>query len=70
MATIETKLRPFLLPKHAVVEEAPGLRQDGFQEAKTIPLSELPASTLQEMASDWLRGLYDKAGKSYNWRFD
>lgn len=70
MATIETKLQPFSVPNFAIVEEPAHPRQEGFRDPRAIPISELPDSTLQQMAADWLRDLYDRAGKRYNWRFD
>ena len=70
MATIETKLKPWRAPNFAVVDEGPRPRQEGFREARSIPVSELSAATLRSMASEWLADLYDKAGKPYDWRFD
>jgi hypothetical protein len=70
MATIEVKLKPFNVPNHALVEEPARPKQEGIQELRSIPISELPAATLQAMAADWLASLYDKAGKPHNWRFD
>lgn len=70
MATIEVKLKPFNVPNNALIDEPARPRQEGVHEPRSIPVSELPASTLQEMASEWLASLYDKAGKPYNWRFD
>lgn len=70
MATIEVKLKPFNVPNHVLIEEPARLKQEGIQELRSIPLSELPASTLQAMAHEWLAALYDKAGKPHTWRFD
>jgi hypothetical protein len=70
MASIEPKLKPWTVPNFATVEEPPRPRQEGFTEARTIPVSDLPKDVLREMAQDWLKALYDKAGHSYDWRFD
>ena len=70
MATIETKLKPFNVPNFAVVDEGVRPRQEGFKEARSIPIGDLPAETLRAMAKEWLVALYDKAGKDYDWRFD
>lgn len=70
MATIETALKPWLVPDHAYVDEPARPKQDGLRELRKIPVPELPADTLRAMAHDWLTALYDKAGKPYNWRFD
>jgi hypothetical protein len=69
-ASIEVKLKPFLVPNFANVEHPARARQDGLQHAAGIHISDLPASALRELAHDWLAGLYDKAGKPYDWRFD
>ncbi len=70
MATIELELSPWRAPNFATVKEPPGKRQDGFKEVRSIPVAELSASALRQMAQEWLKDLYDKAGKEYDWRFD
>lgn len=70
MATIETKLQPLPVPNNAVTEVPPQPRHEGFRPARAIPISDLPANTLRELAREWLVSLYDKAGKPYDWRFD
>jgi hypothetical protein len=70
MATIEVKLKPFNVPNNVLVDEPARPRQEGMHEPRSIPVSELPASTLQEMASEWLFALYNKAGKPCTWHFD
>lgn len=70
MANIEMKLKPWPTPDLAVVDEPPNTRQAGMRELMKIPLQDLPAGSLQEMARDWLVELYEKAGKPNNWRFD
>ena len=70
MATIETKLRPWQTPSFATVDRGPGNRGEGLKQAETIPISELPASTVREMAQEWLEEVYRKANIPVDWRFD
>lgn len=59
MATIEMKLNPWRAPNFATIADAP--------DAKSIPVADLPADVLQDMACAWLEDLYAKAGKRIDW---
>lgn len=63
MATVEQKLKPWLVPNFAVVESAARPRQEGFHTAQTVSLSELPAETLASMCDDFRAAVFAKAGK-------
>lgn len=63
MADFKIKLRPWIVPNFATIEGRPGSRQDGWKDASGIPISELPAETLAQMADEWRAELFDKAGK-------
>lgn len=67
MAKIGLELEKWNVPNVAVVKDNGGPRS---RERQTIPVADLPADVLREMAHDWLAALYDKAGKSYDWRFE
>ena len=60
MATIMKKLKPWRAPNYAILAEV--------EHNAGMPVSELPRSTLDEMAADWLDDLYRKAGKQSPWK--
>lgn len=53
MATIEQKLKPFGTPNFVIIEQPPGRRQDGFKEAPSIPLRDVPEQVLLQMCEDF-----------------
>ena len=59
MATISKELKPWRAPNFAALA--------GGEYSAGVPVSELPRSTLNEMAADWLDDLYRKAGKQSPW---
>lgn len=63
MAETTIKLRQWPAPNFAVPDRAPGRRQDGWKELEPIPVNELSAETLAQMADDWRADLFRKAGK-------
>ncbi len=72
MATIEQNLKPWITPNFATVESPIGKRQDGFHPSAQdgIPIADLPDAAFKALVTEWLRSVYDKAGKRYDWRFD
>ena len=70
MATLKIEIAPFQTPNFARMKMLPGERQDGFRESQAIPLKDLSEEALTDLCRAWLCEVYDKAGKSYNWRFD
>ena len=60
MATIMKELKSWRAPNCAVLA-------DGGDNVG-IPVSELPRSTLDEMAADWIDDLYRKASKQSPWK--
>ena len=60
MAAISKELRPWQTPNFASFA-------DDLSKV-TMSVSELPRSTLDEMAADWLDDLYRKAGKQSPWK--
>lgn len=71
MATIELKLKPWTTPNFATVEQPPRPKQDGMRELPSIPVKELSQEALDGLATEWLRELYEKAGKVQpNWSFE
>ena len=70
MPTIQAELEKWKAPNFARLKMSPKTRQDGMTEPPAIPVADLPASTLREMANAWLEDLYAKANKEPDWRFD
>lgn len=64
MPEMTMKLKPWLVPNFVTSEMPPGQRQDGFREAPTWPLSEIPADVLAEMCDDFRAEVFRKAGKT------
>jgi hypothetical protein len=63
MSSIEIKLKPFMTPNFAIQESPPGLRQDGFEPAPSIPLALLTAEALSEMCDEFRKEVFAKARK-------
>lgn len=70
MPMMPIELEPWKAPNFARQKAPPRRREDGITETPGIPVADLPASTLREMAQAWLEDLYAKAGKAPDWRFD
>jgi len=70
MADITLKMRPWKVPNFATVADPAGRREEGLIAPRSIPVADLPASTLRQMAHEWLTDLYDKAGQPYDFRFE
>jgi hypothetical protein len=62
MATIQLELQPFKVPTGAIVKQKPGRRQDGFQPAQELPLSELPIETLEALCEEFTLAVFKAAG--------
>lgn len=58
MAKIEIDAAPFYIPNHVYAKVGDS----------RIPLTDLSAETLDEMAKDWLCAVYESAGKHNPWR--
>lgn len=69
MATHALKLKSWTVPNFATVEALPRHRQEGYNVAQTIPVTELSAEALSALAREWLTELYQKAGKTPDWCF-
>lgn len=67
MAHLEMKLKPWLAPNFATLEQPPGLKQEGLRELPSIAVKDLPQATLDALAAEWLTNLYAKAEKPRNW---
>lgn len=63
MATVEMKLKPFPVPDAAVVDLGPGRKEDGVQRLPTIPVEELSANAVEDLAFEWLSALYASRGE-------
>ena len=50
---ITQRLRPFMLPNFATIEQPPGRRQDGLQPLPTIHVTALPRETLEALCDDF-----------------
>lgn len=69
MASIEMKLKPFSVPNFVIVEEPPRLRQEGFKQPRSIPLSEVPVATLEAMCAEFRAAVLAKSGNEAQlWR--
>jgi len=63
MAEIKMKLKTPSVPNFIVIETTPGKREDGFKEAPTIRVGDLSNETLEEIAEDWKRALFENAAR-------
>jgi len=63
MSTIELKLRPFTVPNFVSVEMPAQPRQNGFKEAPSFALHELPPETLDRMCREFRVAVFAKAMK-------
>ena len=64
MATVTTKLKPWIVPNFVNQEVPPGKRQDGIHALPAIPLSEVDAQTLADMCDAFRAEVFRKAGKA------
>lgn len=62
-ATVKMKLKPLMVPNFAVVQLAPVKREEGFNQAQAVPISELDEDALEALAYGFLIDFYKKAGK-------
>ena len=60
----EIELKPFRVPNFVLPVPRAAKRQDGWQEAVGIPLSELSEETLLAMCEEFKQGVFAKAGKT------
>jgi hypothetical protein len=67
MTTIAMKLRPWVPPNFASLEQPVGKRQDGIQPSVSIPLADLDQAALNGLVREWLQSVYHKAGKPNPW---
>lgn len=67
MAEISLKLKPWTPPIYALVERPPGKREDGFREAPSVHVKDLPEDALHALAHEWLVELYRKTGRPMPW---
>jgi len=56
-------IKPFMTPNYAVMEMPPRPKQDGAQSLPSFHIGELDLETLDRLAEQWRRELYEKAGK-------
>ena len=63
MATVNLKLRPWMVPNFATVEQPPGRRQDGWKDVPGIPLADIDPDTLSAMCDDYRAAIFANAGK-------
>jgi len=68
-ASIQLKLKPWVVPRFATVEMPPRPRQDDIRELPSIPVSDLSREALRSLAEQWLTDLYAKAGQEPDWSF-
>lgn len=63
MSEIKLKMKLITpsVPSFICVQSKPGLRQEGFQEALSISIADLPKDTLEEIAKKWKEDLLAKA---------
>ena len=61
--SIKIKIHPFNVPSFVVREVKARPREEGFQEAPGIPLSDIDAVTLDEMCNEFANAVFAKAGK-------
>lgn len=67
MTTIGMKLKPWIPPNFAIMEQPPGRRQDGLKQLPCIAVADLPQDTIDGLVAEWLAALYAKAGKPNGW---
>jgi len=60
--TIE--LKPFSTPNYVLIAPKLGRRQDGFDHAPAIPLSDLSVETLDSLCTQFRADVFAKAGKA------
>ena len=70
MPEIKMELNKWQTPNFATIKAATGRRQDGMKEMPSIPVADLPEDAFHDLVKAWLVELYEKAGRSPNWRFD
>ena len=61
---IELKLKPFLVPNFALIEEPPRPRHEGFGAGRTFALKEIGAAELSELCDKFRSDVFKKAGKA------
>lgn len=62
-ATIALQMKPWTAPNYATVEMPPRPKQDGVQALPSFHVKDLPLETLDRLAEQWRRDLYQKAGQ-------
>ena len=62
--SIEIELQPFTVPNFVIPLRKPRPRQDGFESAPGLPLSDLSAETLTLMCDEFRSAVFKKAGLS------
>ena len=62
MATIETKLKPFVVPNFVLPESKVLTRQEGFTPATAIPLRHMSYESLDELCNEFRASVLEKAG--------
>jgi hypothetical protein len=67
MTAIAMKLRPWMPPNFASLEQPIGKREDGIQPAVSIPLADLDQDALDGLVAEWFAAVYKKAGKPSPW---
>ena len=63
-ATIEVKLKPFKVPNFVLTEAEVKPSQEGMTEVPKYALSELSVDTLEALCEEFVKSVFEKAGKS------
>jgi hypothetical protein len=58
---IEVELEPFKVPNFVVVKPKPHRKNEGFKDATSIPIGELPADVIYKLCEDFTAAVYAKA---------
>lgn len=60
---IKMKLKPFMVPNYVIAEVEAKPRQEGFQEAYKLRLSDLDSLALDKLCREFRGSVFRKAGK-------
>jgi len=62
-ATIRLKLKPLNVPNFAIIELSPRKHEGGSEPSPAVPLSELDADALEDLAYGFLIDFFKKAAR-------
>jgi hypothetical protein len=60
---MKIKLKPFMTPNFVIQDMPRGSRSDGFKEAPSYPLKDVPTEDLAAMCDAFRAEIFRKAGK-------